>query len=79
MSLELAKECEQLKERAGGASEHVSSQEGVAWEELQVVRGERDQAVSQAKDLRQTVTGLSREKQVRGVEFVSEYKCTTYY
>ena len=55
---ELTKECEKLKAEDGGGG-------GVAWEEeLQVVRSERDQAVQQVKTLRQTVTGLQREKQV---------------
>lgn len=60
--LELSREVEKLKknataETAGG---------GVAWEEeLQVVRSERDIAVSQAKSLRQTVAGLEHKEQVR--------------
>lgn len=60
----------------------MSGQEGVAWEELQVVRGERDQAVSQEKDLHQTVTGLNGEKQVRGLSgwantSITSVQCTT--
>lgn len=48
----------------GGGTEVADK--GVAWEELQVVRSERDQAVHQAKTLRQTVTALQHEKQVGG-------------
>ena len=59
--LELTKECEKLKKGEAAAT----GEEGVAWEELQVVRGERDKAVHEAKTLRQTVTGLDREKRVR--------------
>ena len=61
---ELTKECEKVKTGGGGTG---LADGGVAWEELQVVRSERDQAVQQAKTLRQTVTGLENEKQVGGV------------
>ena len=36
----------------------------MAWEELQVVRSERDQATSQAKSLKQEVMSLEHKNQV---------------
>ena len=61
-AVDLTKECERLKKAGGGGGDGVS--EGVAWEELQVVRSERDQATSQAKSLRQTVANLEHKNQV---------------
>ena len=58
--LELTKECEKLKGADGGGGRG----EGVAWEELQVVRSERDQATSQAKSLKQEVMSLEHKNQV---------------
>ena len=58
--IDLTKECEQLKK----ASESSGSGEGVAWEELQVVRSERDQATSEAKSLKLSVTSLEQKNQV---------------
>ena len=55
------KECERLK-KAGISS--GGGEESVLREELQVVRSERDTAVSERKSLRQTVAILQREKQV---------------
>jgi hypothetical protein len=60
LHIELTKECERLKKVEPG----VSGEEGLVLEELQVVRGERDQAVNEAKTIRQTVTALNRERQV---------------
>ena len=59
-AVDLTKECEQLKK----ASESSGSGEGVAWEELQVVRSERDQATSQAKSLKLSVANLEQKNQV---------------
>lgn len=63
LASELTKECEKLKVNPSGGGAGTGD-EGVAWEELQVVRSERDQATSQARTLRQTVSGLEHEKQV---------------
>ncbi len=60
-AVDLTKECERLKKGGGGA---VAGGEGVAWEELQVVRSERDQATSQAKSLKQAVANLEHRNQV---------------
>ena len=59
---ELTKEYDGLKKKGGGGG--GGGGESVVLEELQVVRGERDKAVKEAKTFQQDMTGLQRERQV---------------
>ena len=80
-SLELTKECGKLRKEAaakgegGGGGGGVTGDVGVAWEELQVVRSERDQAVQQAKTLGQSVAGLQHENQVSHGKATKAQEC----